>query len=173
MSQPSKSEARIARKNLKALDAQEKSARLVATYINEKPDKDVRVGANPDSIFHMKVVIECKDPDVASAWSWGVQRQWCVKEWAEKIEPRFTEWSNLTWAEVDGFSSDTGHKMHQNMGCDDICEEAQYRMVEIDRLYDVLFRFRAGNLERVWGYRVVNVFHVFWYDPTHQIYPTG
>lgn len=46
-------------------------------------------------------------------------------------------------------------------------------MIEIERFHDVLFRFRAGNLERVWGYRIVNIFHVLWYDPTHQIYPTG
>ncbi|MEQ3704583.1 hypothetical protein [Pseudophaeobacter sp.] len=173
MSQPSKSEARIARKNLKALLAQEKSARLVQAYIEEKPEKEVRVGANPDSIFQMKVVIECQNPDVEGSWSWGVARQWCDHEWSEKIEPRFVEWSNLTWAEIDGFGSDSGHKMHHNMGCDDICEEAQDRMIETDRFYEVLFRFRAGNLERVWGHRKVNVFHVLWYDPTHQIYPIG
>lgn len=172
MSQLSKSEARIARKNLKALQAQEKSARLVQAYVEEKPEGEVRLGANPDSIFGMPVVIECQSPDVDGSWSWGVQRQWCSKEWAEKIEPRFAEWSGLTWAEIDGFSSDTGHKMHHNTGCDDICEEAQDRMIELDRFYDVLFRFRAGNLERVWGNRQINVFHVLWYDPTHRIYPT-
>jgi hypothetical protein len=173
LNQPSKKEARIARQNLKALQAQEKSARLVQSHIETKPDKDVRVGANPDSIFHMSVVIECHNPDVEDAWSWGVPRQWCCQEWAEKIEPRFAEWSNLTWAEIDEFGSDSGHKMHHNMECDDICEEAQDRMIEIDRFYDVLFRFRAGNLERVWCYRKVNTFHVLWYDPTHKIYPTG
>jgi hypothetical protein len=121
----------------------------------------------------MDVVIECTNPDVDSVWSWGVQRKWCDREWAEKIEPRFEEWSNLTWAEVDGFASDTGHRMHHNMDYDAICDEAQERMIEIERFHDVLFRFRAGNLERVWGYRIVNIFHVLWYDPTHQIYPTG
>lgn len=64
-----------------------------------------------------------KDGD--SVWSWGVQRKWCNQEWAEKIEPRFEEWSNLTWAEVDGFASDTGHRMHHNMDYDAICDEAQ------------------------------------------------
>jgi hypothetical protein len=170
---PSKSEARIARKNLKALEAQGKSARLVQAYIVDTPDKEVRIGANPDSIFHMKAEIQCDNPDVADTWSWGVDRQWREEEWAEKIAPRFVEWSNLTWAEIDDFASDTGHKMHHNMGCDDICEEAQDRMIEIERFFDVLFRFRAGNLERVWGYRIAHTFHVLWYDPTHQIYPTN
>ena len=172
MSPSSKSEARIARKNLKALQAQEKSARLVQAHIAEIPVKEARIGANPDSIFHMKAEIMCDNPDVEGSWSWGVPRQWCAQEWTDKIQPRFVEWSNLTWAEIDGFASDSGHKMHHNMGCDDICEEAQDRMTEIERFFDVLFRFRAGNLERVWGYRIVNTFHVLWYDPTHRIYPT-
>lgn len=172
MPQLSKSEARIARKHEKALQAREKSARLVEAYISEEPIKVVRVGADPDSIYHMNVTIECDNPDQEGTWSWGVARKWQNDEWAKSIEPKLSEWSKLTWAEIDSHTSDTGHKMHHNMDCDNICEEAQYRMIEIDRLFEVLFRFRAGNLERVWGYRVVNVFHVLWYDPTHRIYPT-
>ena len=98
-------------------------------------------------------------------------RQWSDDEWNEKVAPKIEEWSKLTWSEIDNFTSDTGHKMHHPMECDDICEEAQYRMVEIEKFHDVLFRFRVGNLERIWGYRVVNDFHVLWYDPTHKIYP--
>jgi hypothetical protein len=120
----------------------------------------------------MRVVIRCDNPDVEDEWSWGVSRQWDLSEWSEKIEPKLSEWASLTWAEIDTHSSDTGHKMHHNMSCDDICEEAQDRMLEIERFFDVLFRFRAGNLERVWGYRIAEVFHVLWYDPTHEIYPT-
>ena len=168
-----RSEARIARPNKKALDAIEKSARLVATVATESIKKEVRMGADPNSVFGMPVVVDCTNPDVEDTWSWGVERQWSYPEWNDKIAPRIEEWSKLTWAEIDSHSSDTGHKMHHNMSCDSICEEAQDRMIEIDRFFETLFRFRAGNLERLWGYRQVNVFYVLWYDPTHQIYPTA
>lgn len=173
MNPPSKSEARIAKKNQKALKALEKSARLVQSYISEKPEKVVRIGADPNSIFHMLAVIKCDSPDKDGSWTWGVERNWCPQEWASKIDPKIAEWSKLTWAEIDVQASGSGHKMHHDMDCDDICEEAQDRMIEIDNFHEVLFRFRAGNLERVWGYREVDTFHVIWYDPTHKIYPTN
>ena len=131
----SKSEARIERKILKALRSQEKSARLVAAFEFQKADRSVRVGADPDSIFQMKAIIKCENPDVADSWSWGVSRQWCAQEWKDRIEPRFAEWEKLTWAEIDSHASGSGHKMHHNMSCDDICEEAQDRMIEIERLF--------------------------------------
>jgi len=34
-----------------------------------------------------------------------------------------------------------------------------------------LFRFRLGNLPRLWGFRIVNEFYLLWYDPKHEIYP--
>ncbi len=34
-----------------------------------------------------------------------------------------------------------------------------------------LFRFRLGNLPRLWGFRIVNVFYLLWYDSEHEIYP--
>jgi hypothetical protein len=170
---PSKSEARIARKNQKVLDEQQKSARLVEVYVAGKADRTVRIAVDPTSVFHMQAVIKCEAPDVEGDWSWGVKRQWCPEEWAAKIEPKFAEWQKLTWAEIDSHTSDTQHKMHHNMRYEDICDEAQSRMLEIEKYFDTLFRFRVGNLERVWGYRITNTFHVLWYDPTHQIYPTA
>jgi hypothetical protein len=60
----SKSEARVARQNLKALQDKEKSVRLVAKNVPIASEKVVRTGADPNSIFHMRVVIRCDNPDV-------------------------------------------------------------------------------------------------------------
>lgn len=81
------------------------------------------------------------------------------------------EFARLTWGEIDVFSSDSGHKMHHNMNVEDICEEAQLRLMEIERYQDTIFRFRLGNLQRLWGFRILDEFIVIWYDPTHKIYP--
>lgn len=78
----------------------------------------------------------------------------------------------MTWAEIDRLSSDTGHKMHHNMEVDVIVEEAQYRLIELDKYPDVIFRFRLGNKPRLWGFRTLANFEVLWFDPEHEIYPT-
>lgn len=61
--------------------------------------------------------------------------------------------------------------MHHNMATEVICDEAQLRMMEIERHADVIFRFRLGNKRRLWGHRVVNHFEILWFDPTHGVYP--
>lgn len=174
MSRPRKSEARIERKNARALKKREQDARLVEDVkarLAQEPQP--RLGANPESIFGRPVRWTCEDPDLEGAWSWGIERKWTEEDWTVRILPRLVEWSRLTWGEIDGFSSDTGHKMHHNMDCGDICDEAIHRLIEIEKLDDTIFRFRLGNLQRLWGFRIVDEFQVLWYDPTHQIYPVG
>ncbi|TIL87498.1 MAG: hypothetical protein E5Y73_25140 [Mesorhizobium sp.] len=174
-----KREARIARDLENKLNELEKSARLkeripiggVRTGA-EPAAKQVRTGANPGSVFSMKMQWSCDAPDIKDAWTWGVARQWTQGDWDGVILPKLQEWSKLTWAEIDRFSSGTGHKMHHNMDSEDICEEAQYRMIEIERCSDVIFRFRLGNKRRLWGQRAVDKFEILWFDATHEIYPT-
>lgn len=175
-----KREARIAREEAKKLAEIEKSARL-----REKiplggarqgeeiaANKSVRTGANPGSIFAMQMEWTVDGADLSDSWSWGVARQWSDDDWHGTIHPKLQEWGKLTWAEIDKPSSDSGHKMHHNMDTDAICDEAQYRMVEIERYADTIFRFRLGNKRRLWGHRIVNKFEILWYDPTHKVYPT-
>ena len=119
----------------------------------------------------MQVICTCRDPDVEGAWSWGVQRQWTQGDRDTKIRPKLNEFQTLTWKEIDTFTSDTGHKMHHDTNTEDICKEAQIRLIDIERMGDVIFRFRLGNLHRLWGFRVLNEFNILWYDPTHMVYP--
>ncbi|MBU3029758.1 hypothetical protein [Paracoccus marinaquae] len=173
MPQNSKREARIARKSQARLAALEKSARLVAVVAEEISEKQPRASENPASIFTLPVRWSCDDPDTEGAWTWGVARQWAQEEWDAQIAPRLMEFSQLTWAEIDTFSSDSGHKMHHNMDIESICDEAQLRLIEIEKYQDTIFRFRLGNLQRLWGFRILDEFTVIWYDPTHKIYPVG
>lgn len=177
----SRRQARLERQHLKKLKQQEKSVRLrerpgaPEPRLDSAPSarKDVRTGADPGSIFQMRMTWSCEDPDCDGAWSWGVARQWAGEDWVNTIEPKLKGWTQLTWGEIDRFSSDTGHKMHHLMDVDRLCEEAQLRLLEIEKEGDEIFRFRLGNLPRLWGFRVVADFEVLWYDPTHQIYPVG
>jgi hypothetical protein len=171
---PTKSEARIARKNERALDAQEKAARLVESLVASlAAQPKVRLSADPGSIFGKVVRWSCNDPDCSGSWSWGIDRQWSDEDWNDTILPKLEVWSKLTWGEVDRLASDTGHKMHHNMDCGGLCNEALERLIEIEKLDDTIFRFRLGNLPRLWGFRIVDEFHILWFDPTHRVYPVG
>ncbi|MQX38117.1 hypothetical protein [Roseospira navarrensis] len=177
----SRKQARIERKNLKKLKQDQKSVRLRTLPDAEEPrvgsypkrGKSVRLGADPGSIFHMPMTWSCEAPDCEGAWSWGVPRQWTEATWRNDIRPKLEQWAQLRWSEIDSMSSDTGHKMHHLMKVDQICDEAQLRLMEIEQEGEEIFRFRLGNLQRLWGFRVVADFEVLWYDPTHQIYPVG
>jgi hypothetical protein len=173
-----KRQARIAREAERKLREQEKSARLRERVPeggvrvgSDPPAKQARAGADPGSCYSMNMTWTADIADVQDVWSWGVNRQWTQQDWDQIILPKLHEWAKLTWGEIDQPSSSSGHKMHHNMNSDSICEEAQYRMVEIDRYSEVIFRFRLGNKRRLWGYRNVNTFEILWFDPTHQIYP--
>lgn len=179
----SKREARIARQLADQLKNDEKSARLRERVQEERHaraelqprQKSPRAGANPGSIYSQNMTWTCESPDVVGAWSWGVNRQWSQEEWNNSILPKLQEWARLSWGEIDNMvsgSEDSRHKMHHNMDVVQICDEAQYRLVELDQYVDVIFRFRLGNLRRLWGFRQLAQFEILWYDPTHRIYPT-
>ncbi len=114
----------------------------------------------------------CEKPDCEGTWSWGIQRQWTADDWAKAIEPKLKEFEQLTWGELDSYSSDKGHKMHHSMDIEQIRDEAQLRLLEIELYSDVIFRFRLGNKPRLWGIRSLSNFEIIWFDPTHEIYRT-
>jgi hypothetical protein len=80
--------------------------------------------------------------------------------------------AQLTWGEVDQFSSDAGHKMHHGHEISDLVEEAQERWRRLGlEQYDSVFRFRLGGTRRFWGVIVQGHFYGVWWDRVHAIYP--
>ena len=112
--------------------------------------------------------------DQRDHWSWGEPRQWNQEEWDSIIHPPFKQFEQLTWQEIDQFSSDCGHKMHHGHEVGDLIEEAQDRWRQLDlEQYDSVFRFRLGGQKcRAWGFIVQAHFHFVWWDRQHSIYPT-
>lgn len=166
----SRKEARIARKLKRRADQEAKSARLKAEPI----EKQVRTGANPGSIFQMQMRWTIDAADREGAWSWGVNREWGEEVWNSSLLPKLEEYQKLTWAEIEAQAYGNEGKRHRanhSMETAQICDEAQIRLTNIGQYSDTVFRFRLGNLPRLWGVRVVENFKVLWYDPSHQIYP--
>ncbi len=113
--------------------------------------------------------------DREGIWSWEVHRDWGDDVWEQTLRPKLEEFQKLTWAEIErqAYGNDgKRHRCHHAMDTYDVCQEAQDRLLALERAYpETLFRFRLGNLPRLWGVRVVEEFQVIWYDPTHQVYP--
>jgi len=115
--------------------------------------------------------------DRQGIWSWGIARDWGKQAWDSEIRPKLDHFATMTWNEIRGARVKSGPRggksraSHHEMQLDVICSEAQSRAAEIELIADILFRFRLGTAKRLWGYREREIFHLIWYDPTHQIYP--
>lgn len=150
------------------------SPRLAPHLAREAEKAELQPKAIKDgSRFASRVTWCCTKADLKDSWSWGEPRAWEQKEWEDIIYPPFKEFALLTWQEIDNHSSDSGHKKHHSHEVSDLRPEAQERWKQLDfEQYDTVFRFRIGNVERVWGFILQAHFHIIWWDRRHSIYPT-
>lgn len=190
---PSKSEAREKRKALSAERFEASKAALVArvkTASSPRAAKEVLINDQPRLAPHLerearqepKTVVDgsrfesqvtwcTKKSDRKDSWSWREERNWTEEEYREIIEPKFKEFQEMTWARVNEFSSDGGHKMHHGQGQDSIVPEARARWLDLGlEEFDTLFRFRLGGTRRAWGFIVQAHFHMVWWDRNHKIH---
>lgn len=135
----------------------------------EKSPKAIKDGSR----FGSRVTWCTTKTDLNGSWSWGEPRAWQPDEWDKVIHPPFQQFAQLTWQEIDKFSSESGHKMHHGHEVGDLIQEAQLRWQALDlEQFDSVFRFRLGGVRRAWGYIVQAHFHMIWWDRDHSIYPT-
>lgn len=108
------------------------------------------------------------------SWSWKITDQTLVK-----IVDFLTEMERLTWREIRqqqaGGNRRRGPK-HKPIPRNHLCKEAQDRLLELQLDdFDELFRFRTGNMERLWGVLSSDsprIFYPIWWDPDHQVCPS-
>jgi hypothetical protein len=114
------------------------------------------------------------DQDHAGSWSWEVS-----PETLRKIIAFLTEMERLTWQEIR--AQQTGGKKrrgakHKDIPVESLCAEAQQRLQELGIVeWECLFRFRTGNMERLWGVisdEEPRVFYPIWWDPDHRVCPS-
>ena len=83
----------------------------------------------------------------------------------------------LSWSEI--WDQKTGGRrrgaLHKSIPVESLIPEAQARLrnLQLDD-HDELFRFRLGNMERLWGVFVGghHIFYALWWDPDHKICPS-
>ena len=100
---------------------------------------------------------------MGGAWGWHVAT---TERLLKYIIPKLHNFESMTWADIPGTGS------HEII-VDQICREAQDRLVEIDKNdEDTLFSLRLTGKRRVWGIRRGAILHLLWWDPEHSVYPT-
>lgn len=193
-----RSEARAQRKALAQEKFEASKAALIAKVNNDQQPRQIAVPSTNDvprlaphlaraaaeaekapkaakdgSRFNSRVTWCITRADQDDNWSWGEPRAWLQDEWEFTIHPPFQQFAQLTWQEIDQFSSESGHKMHHGHEVGDLISEAQQRWRALDlEQYESVFRFRLGGTRRAWGYIVQAHFHMVWWDREHSIYPT-
>jgi hypothetical protein len=105
-------------------------------------------------------------------WSWGLGEDALLK-----IVQFLRDMERLTWKEI--WSQQTGgHRRrgakHKFIPAGSLCTAAQNRLLERGlEEFDELFRFRLGNMERLWGVIHLGIFYPVWWDPGHKVCPSG
>ncbi|WP_421227110.1 hypothetical protein [Aeromonas jandaei] len=194
----SKKAEREQRKQEKADRKREKSVRLQQAYLAEDLIKAPKFIPLPDiekmpqtaaaidtlvvpkqpkvdetgSRFEMRMTWCARLADLQGSWTWGESRTWTQQEWDDVISPGMNALEGNYWKDIQRMASDTRHLMHHDHDITDLCDEAIERWLELGlEQFDTPFRFRLGNLPRVWGVVLQGHFYMVWWDRLHRIYP--
>jgi len=181
----SKREKRIEKKSAKDEKQKEKNVRLDSLV--SIPDRNVRSNVKPplektprsiDPNNYKKYYFSwCEsEADTEGSWSWNENRAWSDDEF-ELIKNHLNSYSNNSWETVETmtYNGKNGFRKRLNkyQNLDSVCEEAQYRWLELENIsqFDRLFRLRSGTDRRIWGVRIEHHFYMVWYERHHEICP--
>jgi hypothetical protein len=144
-------------------------------YIKSRPLKYLRdkpISLPLVSRMNKKMRYTKTAADVIGSWSWGHLRKWDKKVWDEVIFPHMTDYKTKSWSEIEGEMSGRSRR-NKAYATKAICPGAKRRLTDIElEDLDEIFRFRIGNLPRLYGFRVAEVFFILWWDPIHKICPS-
>jgi len=97
---------------------------------------------------------------------------WCPSKSKDsgvrQILERLASFESMSWVQI---KSNTGS---HTVGATNITKEARTRLLDqkLDEWMDHLTSLRMSNKERLWGFLRSGIFHVLWWDPDHQVYPS-
>jgi hypothetical protein len=96
-----------------------------------------------------------------------------------RVTKIFSDLGKSTWREIcdQKFNSQNRTRAkHHPQAVSSLCGTAQKRLAHLglDQIFadEEMFRFRDGNLGRLWGFRRGRVFYVVWWDSDHKVCPT-
>lgn len=85
------------------------------------------------------------------------------------IFPKLRDYESMPWG---GIEKDRAYNHH--VLTNRLIKKARDRLVKF-KLDDVdeLFRFRVSGKQRIWGIREFDAFKILWWDPDHEVCPSG
>ena len=80
---------------------------------------------------------------------------------------KLANFETMTWTQIKSSGSHT-------VGAEGIIKAARTRLTErkLEEWADHLTSLRLSGKERIWGFLRSDVFHVLWWDPKHEVYPS-
>ena len=88
---------------------------------------------------------------------------------------KIISYSSMKWTEIRKQTHDNGKSKHHFLTeFENFSDEAQKRIIKLQLTEDTdrIFSFAFTNLLRIIGLRDKEKFHVIWYDPKHEFYPS-
>jgi DNA-binding TFAR19-related protein (PDSD5 family) len=128
------------------------------------------VGEGQPDDAHPAWRLSLLDLDHTGSWSWRIG-----EKDMRKILDFLKEMERKTWKQIKAelaHSKRSSHRKHHAMVTDTLCSEARKRIEALQLEGLDLFRFRLGNMERLWGVIIGGVFYPVWWDPHHEVYPS-
>lgn len=111
------------------------------------------------------------DVEYKGDWSWDVDQHGM-----RRVMELLAAMERMTWKEI--FDLKTGGRrrgaLHKFIPIESLCAAAQQRLYELNIDFDMLFRFRFGNMGRLWGALRMSsgIFYPIWYDADHRVCPS-
>lgn len=130
-----------------------------------QPGKVPRIAQHEDPDTNqrkIRFVFDMVDHD--GLWAPHLPEQSLIQELFE----RFAELEGMTWGEAQ--RAPDFFKTEDIGGCPNTA--VQKRLMEEYQGLDSLGRFRVGGKKRLWGVRDAHEFHVIWWDPEHEVWPS-
>lgn len=94
----------------------------------------------------------------------------------QEVLSKLIDYGNMTWKEITQQTHDRkNHTKHHFLDYDGLSNAAKKRIkkLNLQEETDIIFSFALQNKLRIIGLRENNEFHIVWYDPNHEFYPSS
>jgi hypothetical protein len=131
------------------------------------PGKTPRLGTNPEDANKQTPVWSVSKFDHDGIWGKDKFGDHTII-WDELL-PKLSSYETMTWNDIY-----RNKKRDHSVEVWKLIKEARDRLAELklDETEE-LFRFRLSGTGRLWGIRNGRVFILLWWDPDHEICPSG
>ncbi len=125
------------------------------------PSREIRTGANPNSIYSCTPSWNFHLCDKSGAWAFTQERLNDV--FWKKVLPFLSSLESMTWNEI----LIGAKKEHHTISIEKLNSCAQKRLNELNQYPDSLVSLRLGGTIRIYGILEVSTLCILWYDDNH------